>query len=98
MMKRKLVAITTESVLESMLVKDLERLGARGYTLIEARGRGSSGMRNADWDQNRNIQITVICNEGVATAIVDHCQTQYYSDYAMVVYVTEIEVLRPEKF
>lgn len=98
MMKRKLVTITTESVLESMLVNDLERLGAGGYTLMEARGRGSSGTRNAEWDQSRNIHIEVICNESVAMAIVEHCQRQYYSDYAMVVYVTDIEVLRPEKF
>ncbi len=98
MNKVKLVTIITESVLESRLAEDLGRLGARGYTLIDARGSGSRGMRSADWDQNQNIQIEVICNENVASAILDHCQKEYYSNFAMVVYITDVKVLRPEKF
>lgn len=96
--KRTLVTIIAESILESMLVDDLTRLGARGYTLIEARGSGSRGVRSADWDQNQNIQIEIICDEHVASAIVDHCQKKYYANYAMVVYMSDVRVLRPEKF
>ena len=98
MKNRKLVTIITESILESMLVKDIEQLGATGYTIKEARGQGTRGLRSADWDQNRNIQIEVICDEGVASAIIDHCQKEYYSNYAMVLYISEVQVLRPEKF
>jgi hypothetical protein len=98
MEKRTLVTIIAESILESMLVDDLTKIGARGYTLIEARGSGSRGVRNADWDQNQNIQIEIICDENVASAIVDHCQKKYYDDYAMVIYLSEVRVSRPEKF
>jgi nitrogen regulatory protein PII len=94
----KLVTIVTESILESRLVEDLGRLGAKGYTVIDARGSGSRGKRSADWDQNQNIELEVICNEQVASAILDHCQKEYYSNYAMVVWVCDVEVLRPEKF
>jgi len=37
---RKLVTIITESALEHSLVDDFERLGAHGYTITNARGKG----------------------------------------------------------
>jgi nitrogen regulatory protein PII len=95
---RKLVTIITEAALESPLLKDLERLGARGYTIMEARGKGARGARTADWDQNLNVQIEVICDGSVAAAIAEHCRTSYSPNYAMVVYVSDVQVLRPEKF
>lgn len=97
-MQKKLITIITESILESMLVKDLKSLGAKGYTIVEARGSGAHGTRSADWGQNQNIQIEVICGEETAKAILDHCQKNYYSNYAMVIFTTDINVLRSEKF
>ena len=58
---RQLVTIITEAVLESELTRQLEQLGARGYTITEARGKGSRGVRDAGWDEVRNIRIEVIC-------------------------------------
>ncbi len=97
-MQKKLITIITESILESMLVKDLQSLGAKGYTIVEARGSGAHGTRSADWGQNQNIQIEVICGEETAKSILDHCQKNYYSNYAMVIFTTDINVLRSEKF
>jgi nitrogen regulatory protein PII len=97
-MNKKLVTIITESILESMLVKDLKILGAKGYTIIEARGSGAHGTRSADWGQSQNIKIEIICNDSTAHAILDHCQKNYCSNYAMVVFTTDIQVMRSEKF
>lgn len=98
MNKMKLVTIITESILESRLVEDLRGLGAKGYTVLDARGSGARGIRSADWDQSQNIQLEVICNERVASAILDHCQKKDYSNYAMVVWVSDVEVVSSEKF
>jgi len=97
-MQKKLVTIITESILEQMIVDDLKKIGAKGYTIIEARGSGAHGTRNADWGQNQNIQIEVICNDLTAQQIIEHCQKNYYSDYAMVIFTTDIQVLRSDKF
>ncbi|MBS3944987.1 MAG: hypothetical protein KGZ42_05775 [Melioribacter sp.] len=97
-MQKKLVTIITESILEQMIVKDLKNLGAKGYTIIEARGSGAHGTRSADWGQNQNIQIEVICNDLTAQQIIEHCQKNYYSNYAMVIFTTDIQVLRSDKF
>jgi nitrogen regulatory protein PII len=98
MEQRKLVTIITESAIESQLLEDLDRLGAKGYTILEARGRGSHGVRVADWDQNQNLRIEVICTDRVASAIVEHCQKAYSDNYALVAYISDVQVFRPEKF
>ncbi len=95
---RKLVTIITEAALEHSLLRDFKRLGAKGHTITEARGSGHRGVRSAGWESNSNIRIEVICNEAVAQAITQHLQDQYYANYAMVVYSSDVSVLRPDKF
>ncbi len=97
-MKRRLLTIVTEGVLERHVVADLKRLGAHGYTLVDARGEGSRGARTADWEYSKNIRVETICEAAVADAIVAHLMRTYYANYAMIVYLTDVEVMRPEKF
>jgi len=95
---RKLITIITEAALEAPLAEDIKRLGAHGYTVTEARGEGSRGSRSGDWDQSSNIRMEIICETRVKDSIVQHLNDRYYRDYAMVLYITDVEVLRPEKF
>ena len=43
---RKLLTVVCEASLERTVVADLGRLGARGYTIIDARGHGVRGDRD----------------------------------------------------
>lgn len=95
---RKLLTVVTEAALENVLVKDFETLGVRGYTIIDARGKGSRGTRDATWGESSNIHVEIVCDEATAAAIADHLQARYYQDYAMILFVSEVAVLRPEKF
>lgn len=95
---RKLLTVITEAALESTLVKDLIRLGAHGYTITDARGRGSRGVRSAGWDTSANIRVEVVCDEATAHAIARHLKELYYSNFAMILFLSDVEVLRPEKF
>jgi nitrogen regulatory protein PII len=94
----KLLTLVTESALEGLLVEDLERLGAHGYTITDARGKGSRGMRNSTWDMSANVRIEVVCNQATADAITAHVRDRYYDDYAMILFITDVTVLRPKKF
>lgn len=96
--KRLMLTIVTESVIENALLADLERLGVRGYTVTDARGRGSRGVRDANWDEAANIRIEIICARPLADAVLAYLQERYYANYAMVACVHEVEVLRPGKF
>jgi len=95
---RKLVTIVTESALERRLVNDLKRLGAHGYTISDARGEGSRGVRNAGWEASGNIRVEVVCDAVTAEAIAGHLRANYYDHYAMILYFSDIGVLRPQKF
>ena len=95
---RKLLTIITEAALESVLIMDLERLGVRGYTITDARGKGSRGVRSSAWDASSNIRIEVVCDAATAEAIAAHLQARYYENYAMILFVSDVAVLRPEKF
>jgi nitrogen regulatory protein PII len=97
-MKRVMVTIVTESVLERQLTEELKQLGVHGYTVTEARGEGSRGVRAAEWEYSSNIRVETICDEQVAGAILAHVSRTYYANYAMIAFTHEVEVMRPEKF
>lgn len=93
-----IITIVTESSLETQLSREFETLGVHGYTITDARGKGTRGSRNGDWDADSNIRIEVICSESMAKAIADLLQQKYYENFAMIFYSHEVFVLRPEKF
>jgi nitrogen regulatory protein PII len=95
---RKLLTIVCEAALETTLLRELESLGARGYTVTEARGKGSRGRRDATWGPHGNIRVEVLCTAQTASAIGDTLRERYYDDYSMVLFIADVEVLRPEKF
>ena len=95
---RRLVTIVTEAILEVELCEVLEQLGATGYTVTNARGSGHRGIRDAGWSSNSNVRIEVVCKEEVAQRIARHLREHYYNDYAMILFESDVRVLRPEKF
>lgn len=95
---RKLLTIVTEAALEHELVREIERLGAQGYTITDARGKGSRGSRDADWERSANIRVEVVCAADIAYAIAAALRERYYDNYAMILHIGDVEVLRPDKF
>ena len=95
---RTLLTIVTEAALEHDLVREIERLGANGYTVTDARGKGGRGIRNAGWNQIANIRIDVVCTAETAHVIAAALRERYYDNYAMILFIGDVEVLRPEKF
>jgi hypothetical protein len=95
---RTLLTIVTEAAIEPLLTKDLEDLNTTGYTISNARGRGSRGVRNAGWETSGNIRIEIVCEASMATEISHYVKDKYYNNYAMIMFMTQVEVLRPEKF
>lgn len=96
--KRTMLTVVTESLIENALLADLEKLGVRGYTVSDARGRGHRGVRDANWDEVANIRIEMVCARPLAESVLAHLQARYYANYAMVAWLSDVEVLRPEKF
>ncbi|MDJ0748447.1 MAG: transcriptional regulator [Woeseiaceae bacterium] len=95
---RKLITIVTEAVLEQEVCEALEDLGAVGYTVTNARGKGSRGVRDAGWSTSSNVRVEVVCSDDVAQRIAEHLQQKYYDNYAMIIFESDVRVLRPDKF
>jgi nitrogen regulatory protein PII len=96
--RRKLLTVITEAALETHLTRDLDDLGAPGYTITNARGRGQRGVRKAGWEADSNIRVEVICDDDTAQKIARHLRERYYENYAMILTLSDVEVMRPEKF
>lgn len=95
---RKVLTIVCEGALEATLLRELESLGARGYTVTDARGKGSRGRRDATWGPHANIRVEIVCGAQTARAIIDALRERYYDDFSMILFAVDAEVLRPEKF
>ena len=95
---RKLLTVVCEASLERAVVADLGRLGARGCTITDARGHGAHGERDGLWPPSANIRIEILCDLAVAEAIALDLKNRYYAQYSMVIFIADVQVLRPEKF
>jgi len=95
---RRMVTIVTEAALERALVAELESLGVRGFTITDARGKGSRGLRQSDWAQEGNIRVEVICDPAVADNIAERMREKFYAHYAMILFMQDVSVLRSDKF
>lgn len=94
----KLVTIITEAILEDRIVRQLKQLGVRGYTVSgEVRGEGTRGMPTVDLG-GQNSRIETLVSAELADQVVAYIADHYFTDYAVIVYTLDAEVLRSEKY
>ena len=91
------VTIIAEALLEDRLVRDLRALGAKGYTITEARGQGSRGVRASEWE-GRNLKLEAIVSEAVAHRVLERLAERYFEHYAVIAYLETVEVVRGDKY
>ena len=95
---RRLLTIITEAAIERALVADCRRLGAQGYTVLDVRGGGVGGEREGAWEADRSIELQVICGTDVAERIATHVLAQYAPNYAVSLYLSDVQVFRAQKY
>lgn len=92
----KLVTIIAEELLESHILDDIHRLGARGHTVMQVHGRGRRSVTAGVWEVQVRIE-TLVAPE-VAERILLHLSEHYFPDYSVIAYVQDAEVVRREKY
>lgn len=95
---RQLLTIICEAGLERQLVSEFHLLGISGHTITDARGQGKHGDRDGLWPSSANIRIEVLCESAVIDALLTLLEQHYFKSYGLVVFVSEVAVLRAEKF
>lgn len=94
----KMVTIITSDVLEENLVESVRKRGASGYTIVRARGAGSSGEQTGMLDVDTNIKLHVIMPPDRLSGLLDDLEYLINIGHHLTVFVSEVSVLRPEKY
>lgn len=97
---KKKVEIVVEAARAGAIIELAERAGAKGYTVVpNVNGKGARGIRDAAdlSDVFRNVLIVVIASDEVTARIVDGVQP-LLENYAGIVLVSDVEVVRNEHF
>lgn len=98
------VVIITEKVIQKDLCRHIEELGASGYTMTEAAGKGSRNIRanrsSATLVEDfNNLKIEVLLfDEQIAYKLMKKVTQEYFGDYSGIIYREDVQVMRPEKF
>ncbi len=91
------VTIVSERLLKDELIALVKEAGATGFTLAAVEGEGSRGVRAGDWE-GRNIMLETLVSPETADAILATLNERYLENFAVVAWVTEVSVVRGEKF
>lgn len=92
-----LVTIITLDVLEKELTDFIKSIGAKGYTVSEAKGEGLSAIRESEWE-GKNVRIETLVSEEIAEKILEHLIKNYFEKYKTICFIQEVKILRREKF
>lgn len=95
---RALLTIVTEALLEKDLIELFKAQQIRGWTITPARGKGTRGEKHGTFDANENIRIEVVAQANILESLSGLIQEKFGSDYALVQWVSDVKVLRGEKF
>ena len=61
-------------------------------------GGGDKGLRASHWGHSSNIRVEIVCDTSLAERVLARLREKYYAHYAIVMWVVDVEVLRPDKF
>jgi hypothetical protein len=95
---QKLLTIITLEALEERLVDTVRKRGASGYTIVKARGAGSSGEVSGELDVVTSIKFHVIVPQGRMSGMLDDVEELLREGHHLTVFVSDVAVLGPEKF
>jgi nitrogen regulatory protein P-II 2 len=92
-----LLTMVAEVLLKDRLIHEVRSAGAKGFTITEASGEGSRQRRVSEL-LGDNIKIEVICKPETADKILTVLQKDFFPRYAVVAYMSEVQVVREDKY
>jgi len=92
-----LLTIIAEALLKDRLLHEVRRAGAKGCTVTDVSGEGSRQRRVSEI-LGDNIKIEIIAKRETADNILVILQRDFFPRYAVVAYMSEVQVVREEKY
>jgi nitrogen regulatory protein PII len=99
----KKLVIITEKILMKKIAQIIEASGASGYTVLETGGKGSRNVRSTGQpnvsDTHGNVKFEVLTpDREMAERIADEIGTNFFLNYAGMIYISDAEVLYGQSF
>lgn len=94
----KLLTIVCEAHARGPVTDMLRAGGAHGWTLFPVEGEGAQGRRSADIPEFSNLQIEVVLRPEIAAALLERLGRDFFPRYAMIAFISDVQVLRADKF
>jgi len=94
----KLLTITCEILAQENIIEILKKHEITGYTTYEVDGNGARGLRGQGLKTEKNVKVEVIIREEKLSDIVEEISRTMFADFALVLYVSDVGVVRTEKF
>lgn len=92
------VTVIVDSKLEELLVKRFAKLGAKGYTILECRGRGEHEIIEDILSGPTRVRIETIVQPKVAADIMAYLHEPQFANDALTVCVDEVQVDASDRF
>ena len=86
-----------EASLEQRIAKDLISNGAKGFTVTSAHGQGPKNQRAGDLEGG-NVKIESVVSETILPSLLEALEKKYFEHYACTLWLTDVEVLRGERY
>ena len=96
--KVKLLTVTCEILAQKNIIQILKKHNITGYTTYEVEGNGARGLRGQGFKNEKNVKVEVIMREDKLSDIVEEISRTMFANFALVLYVNDISVVRTEKF
>ena len=94
----KLLTITCEILAQTNVIDILHKHHVSGYTFYEVSGNGSKGIRGQGFQNEKNVKIEVILQDKKLSDVLEEIARTMFPDYTIITYVSDIDVVRIEKF
>ena len=94
----KLLTVTCEILAQKNVIDILSKHKITGYTTYEVEGNGARGLRGQGLKNEKNVKVEVIIGEEKLSDVIEEISRILFANFAIVLYVSDIDALRVEKF
>lgn len=94
----KLLTVTCEILAQKNVIDILSKHNITGYTTYEVEGNGARGLRGQGLKNEKNVKVEVLMQEEKLQDVVEEIARTLFTNFAVVLYVSDVGVLRSEKF
>jgi len=94
----KLLTITCEILAQKNIIEILNKHEINAYTTYEVDGNGARGIRGQGFKNEKNVKVEVILREEKLQDVVEEISRTMFADFAIILYVSDVSIVRTEKF